>query len=314
MPALAPTLAPVRPSRAETLPTRRFGRTEERVPVLGLGTGPAGFGLTDAEAVALYHACLDRGVTYLDTAPGYARAHSHLGQVLPRRRDEVFLATKCWTATAAEAVSIHEQSLRDLRVDCADLLYAHCVGSFTPEQLLAPDGVFAGLRALQRRGLTRFIGFTSHHNPWVSRALLTAVERGDLEVDAVMLAMNYADRHTYGFEERVLPAAQRLDLGVACMKVFGGARDMNYEAHRVSHLGDAPHHPAFRYALGLPGVAVAVIGMYTQDELDRNLRWARAWEPLTGEEAERLTAEGRDLAARWGPHFGDVGPDGSGEA
>jgi len=275
---------------------------------VGLGTGPAGFGLSDADAVRLYHAALDRGVTYFDTAPGYARAHAQLGEVLPRRRGEVFLATKCFTATAAEAISIHEQSLRDLRIEQADLLYAHCAGSFTPEQLLAPDGVFAGLRELKRRGLTRFIGFTAHHNPWVAQALLAEAAAGNLEVDAVMLAMNFADRHTYGFEERVLPAARRADVGVACMKVYGGARDMQYEVHRVSHLGAEPHRPAFRYALGLEGVAVAVIGMYTEAELEQNVGWAHAWEPLTGEEGERLAGEGRRIAAAWGPHFGEVGP------
>ncbi len=139
---------PSTPSRAavEPLPQRRFGKTEERVPVLGLGTGPAGIGLPDEEAIPLYHAALDRGITYFDTAPGYNRAHVQLGQVLPSRRDELFLATKCFAATAEEALRIHEQSLKDLRVDQVDLLYAHCIGSFEPEQLLAKDGVFAGLQ------------------------------------------------------------------------------------------------------------------------------------------------------------------------
>jgi predicted aldo/keto reductase-like oxidoreductase len=284
-----------------SLPHRRFGKTEEQVPVIGLGTGPAGMGLSDEEAVALYHAAIDRGVTYLDTAPGYGRAHLQLGQVLPTRRDEVFLATKCYAGTAADALRIHEQSLADLRTDLVDLLYAHCVGSFDPEQLLAPHGVFAGLREAQRRGWTRFIGFTAHHHPGKSLRLLDHVE-----VDAVMLAMNYADRHTYGFEERILPCAHALDLGVAAMKVYGGAREMEYKTPRPSALGERNHRPALRYALGLPGVAVAVIGMYTVEELERNIAWAHAWEPLTGEEQERLDADGRAVAAEWGPHFGAV--------
>ena len=285
-----------------TLPQRRFGKTEESVPVLGLGTGPAGMGLSDEAAIALYHAAIDAGVTYLDTAPGYGRAQAQLGQVLSRRRDEVFVATKCYAATAEEALRIHEQSLRDLQTDHVDLLYAHCVGSFEPDQLLAPDGAFAGLREAQRRGWTRFIGFTAHHLPAKSLLLLERIE-----VDAVMLAMNYADRHTYAFEDKILPRAQSLDLGIAAMKVYGGARGMDYQASRTSALGDRSHHQAFRYALGLAGVAVAVIGMYSLDELERNVAWARSWEPLTGEEEERLAVEGQAVAAEWGPHFGDVG-------
>jgi predicted aldo/keto reductase-like oxidoreductase len=286
---------------SEALPQRRFGKSGERVPVLGLGTGPGGMGMSDDEAVALYHAAIDRGVTYIDTAPGYDRAHVQLGRVLPARRREVFLATKCWGATAADVLSTHEQSLRDLGVDQVDLLYCHCVGSFDPERLLAPDGAFAGLREAQRRGGTRFIGFTAHHHPAKAHFLLDRVE-----VDAVMLAMNYADRHTYGFEERVLPRAGELDLGIACMKVYGGARGMDYPTARHSALGERDHRRAFRYVLGLPGVAVAVIGVYTVAELEQNITWARAWEPLTREEEERLSDEGRAVAAEWGPHFGEV--------
>jgi len=204
-------------------------------------------------------------------------------------------------STAADALRIHEQSLRDLQTDRVDLLYAHCVGSFDAEQLLAPDGVFAGLREAQRRGGTRFIGFTAHHHPAKAPALLDRVE-----VDAVMLAMNYADRHTYDFEGRVLPRAGALDLGIACMKVYGGARGMDYQTPRPSALGARGHHAAFRYALGLPGVAVAVIGMYTREEIEQNAGWAARWEPLTPEEEARLAAEGRAVAAEWGPHFGDV--------
>ena len=52
----------------EALPERVLGKTGERVPVLGLGTGPGGMGLGDDDAVALYHLAIDLGVTYIDTA------------------------------------------------------------------------------------------------------------------------------------------------------------------------------------------------------------------------------------------------------
>src|SRR5712691_4657501 len=107
---LTPRASTSTTQRPSPLPQRRFGKTEERVPVIGLGTGPAGSGLSDEAAVALYETAIDRGVTYLDTAPMYGRAQVQLGHVLPRRRAEVFLATKCYAATAAEALQIHEQS------------------------------------------------------------------------------------------------------------------------------------------------------------------------------------------------------------
>src|SRR5688572_27390068 len=104
MPAaiLDPAEAALSPSGAGTtmpLPTRRFGKTEERVPILGLGTGPGGIGMEDRDAIPLYHAAIDRGVTYLDSAPGYNRAHVQLGEIMPSRRDEVFLVTKAFAPT-----------------------------------------------------------------------------------------------------------------------------------------------------------------------------------------------------------------------
>ena len=293
------TLAP------SPLPTRRFGKTDERVPLVGLGTGPGGIGLPDREAIPLYEAAIARGITYLDTAPGYQRAHMQLSEVLPGRREGLFLATKCFASTAEEALAIHEQSLRDLKVESVDLLYAHCIGSLDPEQLLAPDGVFAGLREAKRRGWTRYIGFTAHHHPAKAERLLREALAGNLELDAVMLAMNFADRHTYAFETRVLPLAEQLDLGIAVMKVFGGAREMKYEENRDSQL-TSHHQEAVRYALGLRGASLAVIGMNSVAEVEQNLAWARDWEPLQDDEEERLLEHGQALAGEWGPHFGDV--------
>ncbi len=283
------------------LPQRALGSTGERVPVLGLGTGPGGFGLSDLEAVRLYHAAIDLGVTYLDTAPGYARAHGQLGEVLRRRREEVFLVTKTWASKRTEALSILQQGLRDLRTDHADLVYAHCDGRFDPDELLSADGTLAGLREAQRRGWARYVGFTAHHATWKAAKLLR-----ETEVDVVMLALNYVDRHTYHFEEQVLPLALEHGVGVVAMKVYGGARDMSYDTPRPSALGEGDHRLALRYALGLPGVACAVVGMYDERELRENIAWACEHVPLSLAEARQLEVEGRKLAKGWGPHFGAI--------
>ncbi len=78
------------------LPKKTLGQTGVKVPILGLGTAPAGF-RTDKEAIALYYQCIDSGITYLDTAPesgGYGKAQKYLGEVLKTRRKEAFIITK----------------------------------------------------------------------------------------------------------------------------------------------------------------------------------------------------------------------------
>ena len=45
-----------------TLPQKVLGRTKVKVPVLGLGTAPAGY-REEKDAVPFYHKCIDSGLT-----------------------------------------------------------------------------------------------------------------------------------------------------------------------------------------------------------------------------------------------------------
>jgi predicted aldo/keto reductase-like oxidoreductase len=281
-----------------------LGRTGELVPVLGLGSAPGGMGLKDEDAIALYHQAIDLGVTYVDTAPAYERAQRQLGEVLRTRRREVFLVTKAVTAEASKALEILEANLEELQTEQVDLAFVHSLGNLDVDRVLARDGALAGMREAQRRGWTRYVGFSAHNAPWKAAKVLR-----ETDVDAVMLAMNPGDRHTYHFEEEVLPIARERGVGVAAMKVYGGAKGMKYETVTPSALGahgDHDHRPALRYALGLPGVSVAVIGMYSEEELRRNVAWAGNCRPLTKAEERKVLSLGRTLSKDWGPHYGPV--------
>ena len=61
-----------------------------------------------------------------------------------------------------------------------------------------------------------------------------------------------------------------------------------------------------KYALGLPGVATANLGVHTIEQFRQNLEIVRRFQPLTAEEQEPLASAGRKLAKEWGPHFGPV--------
>ncbi len=209
-----------------SIPTRTLGRTGLVVPILGLGTGPGGFGLPDRRAARLYHRAIDRGVTYIDTAPGYGRAHLQLRGVLSERRSEVVLATKAPVSGYDEALESLEGSLRDLGVEQVDIAFVHSMGGREVEEVTGPRGSLAGLAEAKRRGWTRFIGFTAHLETGKSARAL-----GLFDVDVITLAMSFADRYIYGFENEVLPEARERGVGVVCMKAYGGARAMKYE-HR----------------------------------------------------------------------------------
>ena len=290
------------PDTFAPLPTRALGKTGEQIPILGLGTGPAGMGLPDADAAALYHRALDLGVKLLDTAPMYQRAQAQLRPVMHERRTEAFLTTKSLTSTASEFLAETERNLKTMGVEQVDLAYLHCVGELDLDMVLSDKGSLAGLREAQRRGWTRYVGFTAHNRTATSIRMLK-----EAEFDVIMIPLNYVDRHTYGFESEVLPLAAEKGVGVLAMKVFGGAPRMNYKRPTKSSLaahGNHDHGVALRYALNLPGVSGAVVGVFNFDELHQSRAWASEPTPLTADELADVDTRGAQMARVWREHFG----------
>jgi aryl-alcohol dehydrogenase-like predicted oxidoreductase len=83
--------------------TRQFGATGIEVSAIGLGAWQLGRssqwpeGPDEAQGIRIVHAALDAGVTFIDTAPGYADGRSELtiGRALTGgRRERVVLCTK----------------------------------------------------------------------------------------------------------------------------------------------------------------------------------------------------------------------------
>jgi uncharacterized protein len=297
------TAAPV-PTITTPLPQRILGKTGESVSMLGLGTAPGGFGLKDDEAIALFERAIDLGVTYIDTAPGYDRAHQQLSEIVPTRREEIFLISKGATSDGDEMRRTVEENLRALKTDQLDLMYVHSMGHQDVEQVLAPNGALAALQEAKDQGLVRYIGVTGHHHPWkVARVL------NEADIDVIMVALNFADRYTYNFDGEVLTLANEKNVGVAAMKVYGGSIGMKYEkpsASALAPVGFDHYEHALRYALGLPGVSTAVLGVYNEEELLKNIEWVRRYQSLTNEEEAALLQRGQTIADEWGPHFGDV--------
>ena len=81
-------------------------------------------------------------------------------------------------------------------------------------------------------------------------------------------------------------------------------------------LKSVPFHPgllsgehytnAIRYALSLPGVACAVIGLNNTEELYQAVEAVTNFSPLSDAEHATLEAVGERFAAQWGEHLGRV--------
>jgi aryl-alcohol dehydrogenase-like predicted oxidoreductase len=285
------------------LPQKLLGRTGVKVPVLGLGTAPAGF-RKEKEAVAFYNQCIDSGLTYLDTAPeftGYGKAQVYLGQVLKDRRKEVFVVTKCNEPNGEKALALLKKSLGELKIERADLVYVHSLGSdkMAPKEVFGKDGVARALEKAKKDGLTRFVGVSGHNRPG---RFLQALKEWDFEV--MMNAVSLVSRHIYGFENKVWPEAVKKKVALAAMKIFGGAAKDGVA--KGARMPDDMKQAALRYALGLSGVSVVVVGIHDEAELKQNLAWLRTYKALTADELKDLTPKTRTLAKKWGAVYGTV--------
>jgi aryl-alcohol dehydrogenase-like predicted oxidoreductase len=264
------------------LPHRPLGKTGVSVPVLGYGTAPLGkIHLMDApllkKSVKLLNHAMDRGITYLDTSPDYG-SQAKVGEVMAKRREEVFLATKVNKRKRADVLKELQQNLKELQTDHVDLIQVHAVNTMADlEAALAPDGTLSALEEARRQGMTRFVGITGHARPWV---LARALER--YAFDTVLVALGPVDRLVNGPEDIVLPVAQAKQAGVIAMKVYGHGELKQREL-------------ALRYALNLPGVSLAIVGMNDESQIDENVRLAEGLAPLAEGELEALLREAKGL-------------------
>jgi uncharacterized protein len=293
-------------TQRSTLPRRVLGKTGVMLPILGFGTAHTGRRLNTRDAVQLYETSFRAGITYFDTAPefaGYGKAQSQLSHFLKHVRSEVFLVTKCYEPDGERALSVLQQSLKELGTTYADLVFVHSVGAdkMDPKIVFGKSGTYAALMRAKALGLTKFVGLSGHSRP---QRFLHAVRQ--FEIDVLLNAVNFVDRHTYNFEEQVWPAAARANIGLIAMKVYGGAMDPPPARLSHSKMPVEYHDAAFRYALSQPQVCCAVIGMATRWELEQNLQRARTFQPLSAVEAKRLHETGAPIARWWTDHLGPL--------
>ena len=299
--AIAGVLAAGATARAEPVAKRKFGKTGMEVGVLGIGTSPLGAdGVSQSEVNNVIAAAADYGVNYLDTAPIYRQSERRLRPALKGKRDKFVLVTKVEATSRQDATWQVQESLQKTGAEYFDLVHLHNVGRTdrfpSLDVLLGEDGALAGLEALKKRGLVRHVGMTCHLRPGRALPILRSGR-----VEAVMAAVNPIDRHIYDFEGTVFEEAAERGLGVVAMKILGGT------VGDGAILSDEPHYGrAVRYALGIPGLSVAIMGMKSVAELEKAVSTVQAYKPLEGTELSEAMEDGKRRASELGEHRGPV--------
>lgn len=298
--AASPLAAEAFPA-AGPIPTRRLGKINFQAGILGLGAQHLGDnGVEQSVVDRVIGEGLDNGLNYIDTAPPYNLSEERVGRALKGKRDKVFLVSKVETNAKGDVIYQIHDSLRKLQTDHLDCVHIHNISRDDRypklEQALSMNGTLGALLDARKQGLVRHLGCTSHLRP--ARAL-PAFETGEFEL--FMCTVNFVERHIYNYEEKVLPEARRRNIGVIAMKVLGGPVKGG-----ALLAGPEDYRTTLRYVWGVQGVAVAIIGLRTPEELRQALAAARAWRPFSPAEMAAVTERGKRLAAQWGPLRGPV--------
>jgi uncharacterized protein len=263
------------------IPQRAFGKTSDKVSILGVGGYTLGQAASYDVAEQIVHEALDAGVTFFDNAWEYHQGKSEewMGKALKGNRDKVFLMTKVCTHGRDKKVAMRqlEDSLRRLQTDHLDLWQIHEVIYYNdPELIYAGDGVLEALSDAKKQGKTRFVGFTGHKDPAIHLDMLS---RG-YPFDAVQMPLNCFDATFRSFEQHVLPEVIKRGMAVLGMKSMGGGGEPLLQ-------GVVTPEEALRYAMSLP-VTVTISGIDAVSVLRQNVAVARGFTPMSEAQMQAL--------------------------
>jgi aryl-alcohol dehydrogenase-like predicted oxidoreductase len=190
-----------------------------------------------------------------------------------------------------------EKSLELLQTDHLDLWQLHDIGE--PEDVAAVFGKGGAMEALiqaRDRKMVRYLGVTGHFRP---EPLAEAIRRHPF--DAILMAVNAADKYHFSFMETLLPLAVEKQMGIIGMKVPARGRllqtwtppDLEHQRHSwegaviAKTPGTLTMREAMYYSLSLP-VGTVIIGCDSIQQLEENLALARDFTPLSEQQMAAL--------------------------
>ena len=213
---IAPFDQPAKASEEEqTMPTRPFGKSGIRVPILSFGGS-----LNTSMSPLLLRQAAKWGVTYWDTAHSYmgGKSEKGIGKYLtkfPEDRKNIFLVTKSHAWTLAGMTKDLNDSLERMKTDFTDLFFVHSVRDISE----LDDDTRIWAEKAKAAGKIRLFGFSSHSN--MASCLLGASTLG--WIDGIMMTYNYRLMHNDRMK-RAVDACAKAGIGLTAMKTQGGGQ------------------------------------------------------------------------------------------
>lgn len=212
-----------------------LGRSGLRVSELCLGCATFGtnwgtIGSDKRESGRIFDAFVEAGGNFIDTSNRYQEGQSEefLGTFIQTDRDRLVLATKfslfdgftdgkdpngCGNHRKNLFRSV-EGSLKRLKTDTIDLLWAHIYDYTTPI-----DEMLRALSDLVSQGKVHYVGASNFPAWWLARANTMADLQGFTPFVATQLEYSIVERSC---EPEFLPLAHELDIGLVCWSALAG--------------------------------------------------------------------------------------------
>lgn len=187
---------------------RKFGTTGLQVPVIGLGTWQVFDVSPERHQIAddVVKASFAEGTRMVDSSPMYGRAEQTLGRAISERRPETIVATKIWANSVDQARSQFESQM-DFFQERVDIEQVH--------NLVAWRSHLDWMEEERDRGRLGLLGAT-HYSPSAFDELEKVMRSG--RIHAIQIPYNPTERDA---EQRILPLAEELGLGVIAMRPLG---------------------------------------------------------------------------------------------
>jgi aryl-alcohol dehydrogenase-like predicted oxidoreductase len=272
---------------------RTFGKTGEKVSVIGVGGSHIGKAESDDMATRIIRTAVDRGVTFMDNSWDYnngdGQGETRMGKALrDGYREKVFLMTKVDGRTKTAAAQQLDESLRRLQTDRIDLLQFHEVIRMDDgDRFFAQGGAVEAFLDARKAGKIRYIGFTGHKDPAIHLRMLDVARQHGFHFDAVLFPSNIMDWSFRSFVHEVMPVALREGIAVQTMKPMGNGILLRSNTVTPTE--------CLQYALSQP-TSVVIHGMEKPEYLEHSLGVVKNFKPLSDAQISALAAKSKQAA------------------